>query len=93
MTTHKTYNCNLCNDSVKPSDGTSREGFGVHFNGYTPRPDLVGGWFNFKRVSEAERHICLACAVAVRDELSKVTPAVIVDQAGMAGAGSSEAKP
>jgi hypothetical protein len=73
MTTYRLYRCNLCKDFIKPTDGTPREGFGVHFHGHEPRP--TGAWLTFKRTSECENHICLACARAVHDELRKVTPA------------------
>lgn len=73
MTTYKQYRCNLCKDFIRPTDGTPREGFGVHFHGYSP----VDGnpWFSFKSVSECENHICHACAKSVHDELRKITPA------------------
>lgn len=67
MTTHRTYICNLCGDSLKPSASTAKDGFGIHF--------APSGGATFKRTSEAENHICLQCAVSVRDELLKVTPA------------------
>lgn len=80
MTTYRQYRCNLCKDFIKPTEDTPREGFGVHFHAYAPqqittsRPQ-AGQWLSFKRASECENHICLACARAVHDELRKVTPA------------------
>lgn len=67
MTTYKLYRCNLCSDYIQPSDGTSKEGFGVYF--------VAGGVGVFKRPHEAERHICNQCAKSVHDELRKITPA------------------
>lgn len=67
MTTYRTYECNLCGDAIKPSDHTTKEGFGLHFD--------TAGRHVFKRVSETERHICMQCARCVHDELRKVTPA------------------
>jgi hypothetical protein len=73
MTTYRQYRCNLCRDFIQPTDSTSpREGFGVHFNGNVPRDGMQ--WLAFKRSSDCENHICLACARAVHDELRKVTP-------------------
>jgi hypothetical protein len=74
MDTYKQYRCNLCRDFILPTDGTPREGFGVHFFGYSPGDGKP--WLAFKRSSECENHICLACARAVHDELRMVTPAV-----------------
>ena len=73
MTTIKTYRCNLCRDAILPTEGVlPREGFGVHFHSHSPLAN--GAWVTFKRASETETHICLACARAVHDELRKVTP-------------------
>lgn len=67
MTTYRMYRCNLCGDYLEPSDATSKQGFGVYFTG--------AGGLVFKRVVEAEKHICLSCAKFVHDEVRKVTPA------------------
>jgi hypothetical protein len=67
MTTYRMYRCNVCRDYLKPSNGATKEGFGVHF--------LTGGASVLKRVSETEDHICHQCARSVHDELRKVTPA------------------
>lgn len=67
MTTYRMYRCNLCGDYLKPTNGTAKEGFGVHF--------FPGGGSEFKRVHETEDHICHQCARCVHDELRKVTPA------------------
>ncbi len=73
MTTYRLYRCNLCRDFIRPTEDTPREGFGVHFHSHTPRAGAP--WLSFKRSSECENHVCLACAKAVHDELRKVTPA------------------
>ena len=67
MTTYRMYRCNLCSDYIKPTDSTSKEGFGVHF--------VASGAAVFKRPHETERHICHQCAVSVHDEMRKVMPA------------------
>lgn len=73
MTTTRQYRCNLCKDFIRPTNDTPREGFGVHFHGGAP--SQYGPWLSFKRTSDCENHICLACARHVHDELRKVTPA------------------
>lgn len=67
MTTIRQYRCNLCNDYIKPTYATAKEGFGVHY--------LADGSFVFRRVNECERHICNQCARAAHDELRNVVPA------------------
>jgi hypothetical protein len=67
MTTYKMYRCNLCSDYIKPTESTSKDGFGVYF--------VAGGDSVFKRVCETERHICHQCARCVHDELRKHMPA------------------
>ena len=69
MTTYRQYRCNLCKDFIRPTEDTPREGFGVHFFGYSPKGDSQ--WLALKRTSECEDHICLACARAVHDEVRK----------------------
>ncbi len=66
MTTYRMYRCNLCGDYLKPTDASSKEGFGIHF--------VAGGGSVFKRVHETEKHICDQCARSVHDEMRKVTP-------------------
>lgn len=72
MTTYRLYRCNLCNDYIAPSDATSKEGFGVFFTGSKAHP------INLRRPDESEKHVCMACAKAVHDELRKVMPAPIL---------------
>ena len=75
MTTRRTYTCNLCSDSIKPSDDAYRpcDGFGIYF---LATAHVAGRpWLEFRRASDCEKHICHACAKAVHDELRKVTPA------------------
>lgn len=67
MTTIRQYRCNLCNDYIKPTDSTAKEGFGVLY--------LPGGSFVFRSARECERHICHQCAEAAHDEFRKVKPA------------------
>ena len=67
MTTYRMYRCNLCGDYLKPTDATSKEGFGVHL--------LSGGASVFKQVHETDKHICHQCARSVHDEMRKVMPA------------------
>lgn len=69
MTTYRMYRCNLCGDFIRPTESTSKEGFGVFHNWDTARRII------FKRPDEAERHICLSCAKGIHDEVRKVTPA------------------
>lgn len=69
MTTIRTFRCDLCHDSIKPTPHASKDGFGVHF--------ATGGTFAFKRVADAEHHICHQCAKSTHDELRKVMPAEI----------------
>jgi len=74
MTTRRTYICNLCSVTVKPSFETSKEGFGVEFMG--------SRICALKRVSEAENHICVQCARGILDEFRKVMPAAEGDGNG-----------
>lgn len=76
MTTYRMYRCNLCGDYLKPTQGTDKEGFGLHY--LAPGGDLV-----LKSVDEAERHICIRCARNVHDELRKVMPADDIRNMGM----------
>ena len=69
MTTIREYRCNLCRDAINDT----REGFGVHFTAW--KPEVKGPGLSFKRVSECENHLCLACARSIHDELRKATPA------------------
>lgn len=68
MTTYRMYRCDLCGCYLRPTDGPSKEGFGVHIAPQT-------GDLSFKRVHEADKHICHQCALGVHDELRKATPA------------------
>ena len=74
MTTYRQYRCNLCRDFIAPTEHAQREGFGVHFHGGSEARGNAP-WLSFKRTSDCEHHICLACARAVHDEVRKVTPA------------------
>lgn len=73
MTTERKYKCNLCRDEISPSQGSTREGLGIHYHGNTPQASRP--WLSFKRASECENHICMPCARAVHDELRKVMAA------------------
>ena len=66
MTTHRTYKCNLCRDSIEPTEFW-KPGFGIFFS--------AGEVPVFKRVGEVENHICSVCAQGIHDEIRKVIPA------------------
>lgn len=74
MTTYRLYRCNLCGDYISPSDGSPKEGFGLHF--------VTGGEIVIKRVTETEKHICHHCAQAVHDALRKIMPAEVSPRKG-----------
>lgn len=73
MTVTKTYRCDLCRVELSPTLGAQRQGFGLHYQAYSP--PKAGPWLTFKRTDECERHICVDCARAVHDELRRVLPA------------------
>ena len=65
MTINRLYRCNLCQDYIKPSDSTSKIGFGVHFDGE--------GYAELKNAYECVNHICCQCANSVYKEMCKIT--------------------
>ncbi len=73
MTVTKTYRCELCRDVISPTPGVPRQGFGVHYHAYSP--PACGRGLAFRPSADCERHICVACAKGVHDEVRRVTPA------------------
>ncbi len=74
MTTKRSYTCNVCRDAIRPTDGSTREGFGIYFLSHNPSAN-GSPYLMFRRPSECETHICLACAKDIHDELRKAMPA------------------
>ena len=73
MTKFTNYRCNICTDYIQPTDDNCPPGFGMHY---------TGKGYEFKRVQDCERHICLNCAKSIHDELRKVTPASVAPDTG-----------
>lgn len=65
MTTERKYRCNLCHDEIPGPFGGGEAGYGIYFK------SNKRGDFEFRKIRDSENHICIECAITIRDLINK----------------------